>query len=133
MSEFCVKCKKLNHCNVDGSSCWCLRYPALHKITELTGGNYDQIGRCMCESCFKKELKKQINLYVERFEQGKVKNLAPKITSGADKPIRDIDYYIEDGRWVFTAWSHMRRGYCCGSGCRHCPYPQKKTNQRKKN
>ena len=34
-----------------------------------------------------------------------------------------IDYYIEAGRWVFTAAYHRRRGYCCASGCRHCPYP----------
>jgi hypothetical protein len=33
-----------------------------------------------------------------------------------------IDYYIEAGLWVFTAAYHQRRGYCCGSGCRHCPY-----------
>ena len=23
---------------------------------------------------------------------------------------------------VFTAAYHLKRGYCCGSGCRHCPY-----------
>jgi hypothetical protein len=23
---------------------------------------------------------------------------------------------------VFTAAYHLRRGYCCGNGCRHCPY-----------
>lgn len=32
------------------------------------------------------------------------------------------DYYVEHGRWVFTAAYHLRRGYCCDSGCRHCPY-----------
>jgi len=32
------------------------------------------------------------------------------------------DYYMEDGRRVFTAHFHLKRGYCCGSGCRHCPY-----------
>ncbi|KAA6456941.1 hypothetical protein DYQ86_24175 [Acidobacteria bacterium AB60] len=32
------------------------------------------------------------------------------------------DYYIEDGLIVFTAAYHLKRGYCCGSGCRHCPY-----------
>ena len=28
----------------------------------------------------------------------------------------------ETGLWVFTALQHLNRGYCCGSGCRHCPY-----------
>ncbi|KAG8436580.1 hypothetical protein GDO86_007620 [Hymenochirus boettgeri] len=25
---------------------------------------------------------------------------------------------------VFTRLAHLRRGKCCGSGCRHCPYGQ---------
>ncbi|HEX8813035.1 MAG TPA: DUF5522 domain-containing protein [Terracidiphilus sp.] len=32
------------------------------------------------------------------------------------------DYYLENGLMVFTAAYHLKRGYCCGSGCRHCPY-----------
>ena len=32
------------------------------------------------------------------------------------------DFYLEGGFLVFTARYHLRRGYCCGSGCRHCPY-----------
>ncbi|MGH9871762.1 MAG: DUF5522 domain-containing protein [Pyrinomonadaceae bacterium] len=33
-----------------------------------------------------------------------------------------IDYYLEDGLFVFTAAFLRKRGYCCESGCRHCPY-----------
>jgi hypothetical protein len=36
--------------------------------------------------------------------------------------VEGVDYYVEGGRWVFTAAYHLRRGSCCGSGCRHCPY-----------
>jgi iron complex transport system substrate-binding protein len=32
------------------------------------------------------------------------------------------DYYLEGSAMVFTAGYLQRRGYCCGSGCRHCPY-----------
>jgi hypothetical protein len=28
----------------------------------------------------------------------------------------------ETGNFVFTALALLDRGYCCGSGCRHCPY-----------
>lgn len=35
----------------------------------------------------------------------------------------NVDYYIENGLWVFTEVYHGKRGYCCGSRCRHCPYP----------
>src|SRR5436190_15281590 len=32
------------------------------------------------------------------------------------------DYYREGEAIVFTASYLLRRGYCCNSGCRHCPY-----------
>ena len=32
------------------------------------------------------------------------------------------DYYLENGKVVFTEEYHKKRGYCCGSKCRHCPY-----------
>jgi hypothetical protein len=31
-------------------------------------------------------------------------------------------YYNENNFLVFTEKYHLRRGYCCGNGCRHCPY-----------
>ena len=36
--------------------------------------------------------------------------------------VEGIDYYMEDGKLVFTAAYHQKRGYCCNSKCRHCPY-----------
>lgn len=36
--------------------------------------------------------------------------------------VEGVDYYLEDGRVVFTEAYHLRRGYCCNSRCRHCPY-----------
>jgi len=34
-----------------------------------------------------------------------------------------VDYYInEQGFWVFTSTYHLKRGYCCNNGCKHCPY-----------
>ena len=32
------------------------------------------------------------------------------------------DYYFEGPYLVFTAVYHLKRGYCCNSGCRHCPW-----------
>jgi len=33
-------------------------------------------------------------------------------------------YFDPDtGFFVFTAATLAERGTCCGSGCRHCPYP----------
>ncbi|MEZ5015509.1 MAG: DUF5522 domain-containing protein [Flavipsychrobacter sp.] len=34
-----------------------------------------------------------------------------------------VDYYtLDDGRLVFTSNYHLKRGYCCSRGCKHCPY-----------
>ena len=39
-----------------------------------------------------------------------------KITEG-------IDYYFnEEGKMVLTAHYLANRGYCCGNGCKHCPF-----------
>jgi len=32
------------------------------------------------------------------------------------------DYYLEDGKIVLTEKFLLKRGFCCGSLCRHCPY-----------
>jgi hypothetical protein len=31
-------------------------------------------------------------------------------------------YFNEQGYMVLTARYLLQRGYCCGNGCRHCPY-----------
>jgi len=47
------------------------------------------------------------------------------------------DFYWEDGKMVLTEQHHLKRGSCCDSGCRHCPYgkyrqSKQKTKQHKK-
>ena len=32
------------------------------------------------------------------------------------------DYYFEGSLMVFTSAFLRKRGFCCESGCRHCPY-----------
>ena len=36
--------------------------------------------------------------------------------------VEGIDFYIENGLYVFTEHFLRERGYCCRTGCRHCPY-----------
>lgn len=36
--------------------------------------------------------------------------------------LQQPDWYFENSLLVYTAAYHLKRGYCCGSGCRHCPY-----------
>lgn len=43
-------------------------------------------------------------------------------THDSSQPQPGRDFYTEQGSVVFTAAFLLRRGWCCGNGCRHCPY-----------
>jgi hypothetical protein len=47
-----------------------------------------------------------------------------------DEFIKDVHYYMDGDRVIFTSLFHIQRGQCCANGCRHCPYtkPVKKGN-----
>ena len=47
--------------------------------------------------------------------------------------IEEEDYYLnENGLLVFTKKFLLERGYCCGSGCKHCPYDYEAVPQPKR-
>jgi len=49
----------------------------------------------------------------------------PKKKPASPPTMQPEDYYFnEQGLMVFTEKYHLKRGYCCGNGCRHCPYPK---------
>lgn len=45
-----------------------------------------------------------------------------KLTEGKDY------YFNGDGLMVFTREYHLRRGFCCKSGCTHCPFGIESSN-----
>ncbi|MEJ2161985.1 MAG: DUF5522 domain-containing protein [Robiginitalea sp.] len=48
-------------------------------------------------------------------------------------PLEEGDYYwTPEGYRVFTETYLLKRGYCCESGCRHCPYGFDPKSQRPK-
>lgn len=40
-------------------------------------------------------------------------------------------YFTPEGYVVWTEAYHLKRGYCCQSGCRHCPYGNQPGGKRK--
>jgi hypothetical protein len=48
------------------------------------------------------------------------RNQEPEKTSENDE-----DCYWDGPYLVFTEAYHLKRGYCCNSGCRHCPWKDK--------
>ncbi|MFY0688963.1 MAG: hypothetical protein JXQ90_17465 [Cyclobacteriaceae bacterium] len=48
-------------------------------------------------------------------------------SSGKTPKLGNEDYYFnESGLLVFTKKYHLKRGYCCESGCKHCPFDFKR-------
>lgn len=115
-SKTCEQCSDTFNCGIDGQ-CWCARLP--------TVGDATAAGDCLCPECMEQMVIERINEAVAKFEAGETDNpAAPYLgQTQTQSLIEGIDYTIEGGvALVFTAWYHLKRGECCGSGCRHCPY-----------
>lgn len=83
-------------------SCWCERVTFPEELWERLPA--EARGRaCICPSCVLQALRRRP---------------VPRPGPG--------DFYLEPGTgWiVFTEAYHRKRGYCCGSGCRHCPWKE---------
>ncbi len=112
----CCSCGKANNCSIINGDCWCYNYPYLLPMaTETTS--------CYCETCFKQYAEKKSDTIAAAFtpenaiNNNWIKNL-PKTT----ELVLNIDYYVQDGLYVFTKWYHLKRGYCCKNNCKHCAY-----------
>jgi len=90
------------------TGCWCTNLPP---VGPFEGSDLD----CMCPSCLSEA--------ITQAATGKQANETQINQVAAQAPlIENEDYYKEGTAMVFTSQFLMRRGYCCESGCRHCPY-----------
>ena len=113
----CAECATDFSCQAN-RSCWCTSLPVLD-------GYFPAESCGLCPDCLKSRALEQIGQAVEKFEAGEIGNPAAAYQGQTQTQslIEGIDYTIEGGvALVFTAWYHLKRGECCGSGCRHCPY-----------
>jgi hypothetical protein len=55
-------------------------------------------------------------------EEQKPGELKSAPVNSASPALGSEDFYYEGAYVVFTAAFHLKRGYCCNSDCRHCPY-----------
>ena len=58
----------------------------------------------------------------DRIEHAAPQPASTERAAASSEPLRPEDFYMEGPYLVFTAAYHLRRGYCCNSECRHCPY-----------
>jgi hypothetical protein len=96
----CSICGETFGCGVkNGATCWCEDQPRV----EIVEGR-----DCCCPKCLARIAEEQ--------------KQTSRDTSAPPQLIEGVDYYLEGNALVFTASYHLRRGYCCENGCRHCPY-----------
>lgn len=43
--------------------------------------------------------------------------------------VEGVDYVVENGFWVWTSEFLEKRGFCCHSGCKNCPYQSKSVSE----
>src|SRR5687767_1037232 len=96
----CSTCGESFGCGAKSAAgCWCEDLPRV----EIVEGR-----DCCCPKCLERIAEEQ--------------NRTSQVTSAPPQLSEGVDYYLEGNALVFTALYHLRRGYCCESGCRHCPY-----------
>ncbi|AZZ38304.1 hypothetical protein CIK05_05720 [Bdellovibrio sp. qaytius] len=77
----------------DKLPCWCLQLPLATNIPK----NFTD---CLCAKCL---------------------NEFTNVKTSSE--VSDPDFYFDtNGLMVFTESYHLKRGTCCGNGCKHCPY-----------
>ena len=52
--------------------------------------------------------------------EGREEYAIPEAADGS--PLAADEFYFDGPYLVFTAVYHLKRGYCCNSECRDCPY-----------
>lgn len=110
--KICPRCKNGFTCRADQvSSCSCLQVKLGNRTKSFLAATFYD---CLCNDCLAAldQLVESANKY-------------PFPGRGGDL-VEGIHYYNEGEYRVFTELYLASRGFCCRSGCRHCPYGFKK-------
>lgn len=112
----CSSCGTAFNCgdSPDGNKCWCNDFPPIFVPSEVVD--------CLCPNCFKNACAVKIDDFVNTITPEIAVDNKASVLPKNNTLIEGIDYYLENGNYVFKEWFHLKRGSCCGNGCRHCPY-----------
>jgi uncharacterized protein DUF5522/cysteine-rich CWC protein len=120
----CSSCGESFTCGPERAEekCWCEQLPHVSFVA-----NQDQ--DCLCPTCLCEAIK-ELNCR----GHAAAKSVHPATQIAVNPPqslVEGDDYYSEGGMIIFTERYHLRRGYCCENGCRHCPYTGGVRNDKK--
>ena len=110
----CSSCRESFTCGAKAGAqdCWCADLPRVSYVA-----NEDQ--DCLCPKCLREAIQEMT--CSGRATAGRVPS--SRQTGMNPSPlVEGEDYYSEGELVIFTERYHLRRGYCCENGCRHCPY-----------
>jgi len=106
--KICPRCKKEFSCDPGNiAACGCSQVTLSNGTKSFLAATFYT---CLCNDCLN-----HLNLLVAKEKE------YPFPGRGGDL-IEGIHYYTEGGYRVFTEFYLLSRGFCCRSGCRHCPY-----------
>lgn len=118
--QICPVCGHLNYCRIANGglykgACWCEQSDIpVHVLRFLSEVQPEP--SCLCHLCMTAVVRHAKDLHEPA-------EILSRVREAIGARPDSVDSYLdEDGRVVFTAEYHIKRGYCCGSGCRHCPY-----------
>ena len=133
--KYCPRCSTAFECNAGSIHlCRCTTVTLNENETGYIRVKYDD---CLCSSCMQEtkaeykssKLNNRIKENFQQFLKEQKKICDNKKVPAKKDLIEEEDYYInEKGQWVFTELYHLKRGYCCNNGCKHCPYDNRKDN-----
>jgi hypothetical protein len=121
--ETCPLCGKDNQCRVAKGHlykglCWCEKIVVPGHILSRLAAEWVEPA-CVCRSCLETVARVSATLK----DPEAVLTEVYRLIRSTDSTLLREDYYLdENGNMVFTAAYHLKRGTCCGNGCRHCPY-----------
>jgi len=112
----CPACACVNDCRRAATGlykgpCWCesvsVSAETLARLPETLRGT-----ACLCRGC------------ITRFEAENTPRAESFLCGGGEESLeRGRDFEVDaNGLFVFTAAYLKQRGWCCGNGCRNCPY-----------
>lgn len=120
--EQCPVCRGDNHCRIAKGHlytgpCWCEEINvSCQTLRTLAADHFEPA--CLCQSCLR-----TVAQPTHQEEEPPEVRKTPVLPESSHLASNEEDYYHDqNGNLVFTADYHLRRGTCCGNGCRHCPF-----------
>ena len=106
--KICPRCKKKFVCQSDNiSACACSGLLISNATRTFLAQTFYS---CVCAECLR-----ELDTLVAKQKEFPFPGRGGELIEG-------VHYYKEDIYRVFTEFYLISRGYCCRSGCRHCPY-----------